>query len=606
MTRTFNHIIFISYIIISISLIGIESKNYCSKCHPLTNQCILCLYQDILIPDKNCVCVGSQKCHALQNYCLECETDEKLCKECDIGYYPDTNGACSYTDHCKISFKGECLECQEDFILVEKNKICKSLLNDDFDNCKDIDTENGVCQECEEGYFLNKGDKKCTKTENCNESMLGICSLCNEGFYLDKRENKCKQKKGDLLFCRQTLDGENCDLCDFGSYMDENEICVQTNFCSKSSGGKCIKCIEGYYLSSSNGYCTNTKNCYSGNKDIGLCLDCNMNYYLNYKDYKCYSNLENNEYKYCRNAVDGECIKCENGYYLGKDNKCTNTPNCEEAENGKCILCTDNYYLGLDNYCSKTEYCIKSRFDDCIECKDGYYHSYLDKKCVEVGDVKELENCKYTCLSKNEIKCCECKDNYYLNSNQTLCLNNKEDGPFYKCRYAEGDGECQQCVDGYHLGSEDKKCTLIDNCRISESEKRCEECDEYFCLDKKTGKCVRNEFLEDENVKIYFACKNTNEEGDKCEKCINGYEVNEEGFCVNMANCEENKDGKCLKCDSEKTENGYFYCANDVFGCIEGHFENCVKCNNLLDLYECTECKEGYEKSLNGACKSKK
>jgi hypothetical protein len=388
--------------------------------------------------------------------------------------------------------------------------------------------------------------------------------------------------------------------------MDENEICVQTNFCSKSSEGKCIKCIEDYYLSSSNGYCTNTKNCYTGNKDIGLCLDCNMKYYLNYKDYKCYSNLENNEYKYCQKVVEGECIKCENGYYLGKDNKCTNSPHCEEADNGKCILCTENYYLGLDNYCSKTEYCIKSRFDDCIECKDGYYHSYLDKKCIETGGVKELENCKYTCLYKDEIKCCECKDNYYLNSDQTLCLNNNEDGPFYKCRYAEGEGECRACVDGYHLGSEDKKCTLIDYCKISENEKRCAECDEYFCLDAKTGKCVRNEFLEDENVKIYFACKKTNEEGDKCEKCINGYEVNEEGFCVNMANCEEKKDGKCLKCDGEKKENGYFYCSNDVFGCIEGHFENCVKCNNLLDLYECTECKEGYENSLNGACKSKK
>ena len=605
MSRTFHLISFMIFFSISTSLLSEEPHNYCSKINPLTNQCIFCLYQNILIPDENGDCVGSQKCFAFQNYCLECETEEKLCKTCDIGYYPDLNGACSYTDHCKISYKGECIECQEDFILVEKNKICKSLLSNDFENCKNIDSKNGLCQQCEEGYYLNKGDKKCIKTENCNESMFGICTLCNEGYYLDKKEIKCKAKKGEFLLCRQTIDGESCDLCDSGSYMDEEGICVNSNFCKKSSNGKCTKCIDDYYLSSNNGYCTNTHNCYIADKDTGLCLECNMYNYLDFKDFKCHTNLEYNDFRYCETVIDEKCIKCEKGYYLGKDNKCSYTPNCEEADNGKCVLCDENYYLGLDNYCSETQLCIRSRFNNCLECEVGYYYSHLDKKCLKSEGVEGLENCKYTCLNQDNIKCCECRDNYYLNSDKSLCLKNTEEGPLYKCRYAEKEEQCLKCIDGYYLGSEDKKCTLIANCKISENENSCLECDDYYCLDRGSGKCVRNDFLDDENIKTFFACKKTNEKGTECEQCIDGYEINEEGFCVDMTNCEEKKDGKCMKCNSEKSEKGYYYCSNDVFGCIEGHYENCIRCNNLLDLFECTECQEGYEKNQYGACKPK-
>ena len=603
MLRNFIFILFINFISISTTSLCIESQNYCTKCNQLTNKCIICSKEDILIPDDNGGCKGSQKCFAGKNYCLECETEEKLCKTCNKDYYPDENGACSYTNGCKISYKGECLECQEDYILIETNKICKSISNEDFKNCLLIDTKNGVCQKCEEGYYLNYGDKKCTETENCFESMFGLCILCKEGFYLNKKENKCEEKNGDFLFCKQTIDGISCDICDSGTYMDEVGICVKSNFCSKSLNGKCEKCKYGYYLSSNNGYCTNTDNCSNADKDTGLCLECNIHYYINSQDYICHSNIEDNEYKYCKQIDDNNCVKCEKGYYLGKDNKCTFTPNCEESDNGKCILCDEKYYLGLDSYCSETEHCIYTRYNNCRECEDGYYYSPIDKKCFNSKGIKSLENCKYTCIYPDGIRCCECKDNYYLNSNQTLCIDNSEEGPLYKCSFVDEKGEkCWKCIEGYYLGTEDKKCTLINNCKTSENEKTCLECDQYFCLDAKNGNCVSNEFLDDENIKIYFACEKTNKEGTSCEQCMEGYEVNEEGYCVDVENCEEKKDGKCLKCKSEINKNGFYYCANDVFGCIEGNFENCLRCDNLLDLYACTECKEGYEINKSGYC----
>jgi hypothetical protein len=105
--------------------------------------------------------------------------------------------------------------------------------------------------------------------------------------------------------------------------------------------------------------------------------------YLDAKDYKCSSNIKENEFKYCQKIVDNTCVKCESGYYLGKDSKCTFTPHCEESENGKCLSCSEYYYLGKDNYCSDVEKCTYSRFNFCRECEDGYYYSSKERKCIK-------------------------------------------------------------------------------------------------------------------------------------------------------------------------------------------------------------------------------
>ena len=579
----------------------VESENLCKKCHPLTNICISCLASDVLIPNKEGGCDGSKKCVAKKNYCNKCDENEKLCQSCEYGFYPDENGGCSYSNDCKISSKGECLKCKEDFILLDKNKMCKSVLNEDFKNCKKINSGLGICEICEDGYYLNSGDKKCTKTKNCYESIFGVCNICNSGFYLDKKNSECKEKYGIFNFCKQTIDGKTCDTCDEGAYLDQDGNCVGTQFCLKSTEGKCEECNSGYYLSANNNFCVNTQNCYYGDKDIGICLDCNMYNYLDTKDYKCSSNIKENEFKYCQKIVENTCVKCESGYYLGGDSKCSFTPNCEESENGKCISCSENYYLGKDNLCSNVEKCAYSRFNFCRECEDGYYYNSKSKRCLRNEGKKSLDNCKYNCLDDENL-CCECKNNYYLDSQQNLCVDNSQDSNFYKCAFTDEKGEyCSQCIDGYYLGSGDKKCTLVDNCKISENENKCSECDDLFCLDAKTGNCVNNDFLHDESKKLYFACKKTNNEGTVCEQCLDGYKLTD-GYCVNLDDCEDQKDGKCLTCKSEQSKDGYYYCANEEFGCIQGHFKNCLRCDNINDLFECTQCKEGYGKDQYGAC----
>ena len=576
------------------------SENFCNKCNPLTNLCRKCLF-DILTPDNNGGCTGIQKCTLGKNYCDECDILGELCSKCTNGYYPDKNGGCSFTENCKISNKGQCLECDNDYILIGKDlelKYCKYLDIEDFKNCKEIDKETGLCQACEDGYFLNIGDKKCTKTQNCNESIYGNCVSCTTGYYLNKKNSTCLLKNYNFLYCKQSLDGKNCDICDDTSYLDQNGTCALSNHCSYSINGKCQKCISNYYLSQYDSICSTEKFCYKADKDTGLCTECQKDYYLDTKDYKCKSNREENDFKYCKTVVDSQCIGCIQDYKLSNDSKCTFSYNCVEAENGKCILCENNYYLGLDNKCTNIKHCIYSNnYGDCKECEDNYYYDALNKTCYKATD--NFENCKYS----KGIKCDECKNNFYLNLANNTCVDNSKIGPFYKCaRSDENNKICIRCIENYYLGFEDNKCSLINYCKFSQDENTCIECDEYHCLDLKKGICVDNDIIYDENIKFYFACNKTNLEGNACAECFDGYEVGENGYCVDVSRCSEEKDGKCIKCTDELNDYGFSYCANSVFGCIESYYDNCLRCDNLLDLSKCTECKEGFDAVFYGDC----
>ena len=607
--------IFYLYLLISIKKIlsipiCIESKNNCRKCNLLTNICAICEIKDILLPDNNGRCIGSEKCIIGKNYCKECSQEGKSCKTCETNFFPDKNGGCSYSMNCKLSYKGVCFECEDEYILIGNNefKMCKYIFSDDLKNCQKINNLNGNCEICEDNYFLSEGDKKCTKIENCFETIFGKCDLCIEGFYLDIKEDKCFNKT-DTLFelCKQTVNGEKCDICDDGLYFDENGLCTFSNFSSESLNGNCKKCIKDYYLAN-NYFCSNEENCYNADKDTGICLLCNEHYFLDDKDYKCKSNLDDNEFKYCRELKNNICIKCDSSYYMGKDNKCSKTKNCEESENGKCILCSENYYLTYDGFCSNVEHCIYTSYNgECRECEDDYYYSLRYKYCIEANVSNIFYGCKFANIF--EEYCLECKDNFYFNYNKSLCFDNSQEGRLYKCAYSDDNGElCEVCIDNYYLGSEDQKCSLIENCKKSENVSVCLECDDYFCLDVKNQRCIDNNFLEDDNIKIYFACKRTNEKGTGCEECIEGYKINEEGYCIDVENCEvRQEDGKCLKCKNKVDSNGNIinYCANDIFGCVEIKYSNCLKCNNLTKIYACTECKEGYNLSIYGECLEK-
>ena len=599
---------FILILLLKISLSFSEcivNNNHCTKCHPLTKLCIKCDL-NIYSPDENGGCKNSNKCEIGLNQCEECNENGQLCKKCIEGYFPDDNGGCSYTDNCEISYNGKCLKCKENFILIgEKEhiynndviKICKSLLFGDLKNCEEINEITGFCEKCKEGYYLNIGDRKCIKSENCYESSLDICTKCIEKYYLDKIDSKCKEQNGVFEFCQLSVDGKTCDICEDNYYFDENGKCIDINFCLSSNQlNSCEKCIDGYFPDEYKSSCVNTDNCLYGDKDIGICITCKVNYHIDYKDGKCTSNQEEEDFKYCAIIENNICIECSPKYNLGEDNKCSTTKYCAESSDGKCISCIDNYYLGLDSNCCDVENCIYSYYNSCLECKDNYYFDIRERKCL-IGDEK-FKNCK---LGDTVFFCQGCKNDFYLNWTDSLCYSNKENGKYYKC--SETDyytGECIGCIEGYYIGYDDNKCTLIEGCAISENENKCLECMSDYCLNVKTGECIYKYGIEDEDKKFYFRCNRTDEEGEKCKICDENLSLDENGLCIDNIHCiEKNEDGTCKQC---KNDNEGIYCLNKVFGCVDISFKPfCLECNNLANFFYCTKCIEG--KTLdNGNC----
>ena len=112
---------------------------------------------------------------------------------------------------------------------------------------------------------------------------------CNQGYYLNKKEGKCIEKKDNLLYCKQSFNGRNCEICHDNYYFDGNGICVKTQFCEESENLICKKCIPGYYkvknYSHTSEFFTNTDNCNKVDQYKSIYELCNHGYYLDFTDY---------------------------------------------------------------------------------------------------------------------------------------------------------------------------------------------------------------------------------------------------------------------------------------------------------------------------------
>ena len=576
--------------LITINSECINNQNNCEICHPLNDICLKCI-SDNYFPEENGGC--EPKCTLGKNFCYKCSEDLSICLTCEQGYFPDKIGGCAFVPNCYSSYKGKCLQCEEDYILIgEENtfQICKSLNTEDLKHCKIINKINGLCDQCEEGFYLNEGDLKCGPIEHCYEAVYDVCSLCVEGYYLNKQENKCIKNYEDFIYCKETVDGKNCDSCLSRYFLAEDGKCTDTLMCMETKNGKCTKCVDKFYLSEDN-CCTTEEKCQYGDGVTALCNYCYSGYYLDNKDKKC-KIQENEEFEHCE-IYEGGCIECEPGYYIGGDLKCSKIENCQESQDGKCIECKEGFYLGKDNRCSSVEHCIYSGgLFECEECEDGYYYSMHNKTCVKSGG--NFENCKISVFVENQ--CSLCKDNYYLNKTDYLCYDNTGiNNDFYKCEFTDYNGEkCDKCKIGYYLTSGDGKCITVSQCKYSKNENECNVCNEAYCLDVKNNKCVENDYLQDGKENIFIACNRTNEMGDKCELCLDGYEPNENGYCVDVERCEEKENDICIKCKDDNLDEGIYYCANKIYGCLKTIVMGCQQCNDLKNLYTCTQCREGF------------
>lgn len=573
------------------------SINNCEKCNYESTLCFKC-EKNIYKPDKKGGCEPSRECKLGQNYCNECNMEQNLCKICETGFYPDKNGGCSITDNCEISYEGQCIQCIEDFTLVGNDafKYCKSKLSDSLKNCKEINPLTGLCSQCKEGFFINSKDHKCIETEHCKESLFGVCTLCQEGYYLDKRDDSCKLWTS-FFNCKVSINGEECDECLDDYYLTNNGKCSISNYCDKADKkSTCQKCLKGFYMTLNGHYCTRGKNCASGDKDFGICKSCKNSFYYNSEENECFSNEEDNEYKYCEIVKDNICTKCTYFYYLDEDSKCTPDKNCLKSENGICTKCKEKYHMNQNNICTNVtnleiENCISfNEKGECEECENNYYYDNLRKKCFM--SLNQFKNCKSTFDSE---RCHFCKKGYYLNQTDYLCYSNVKDNLYNKCGIVNQRGECVECENNYFLNVIDLKCSKIENCAISNNAEECIKCDDYYCLDFKEQKCVDNYASpENKDEEKYYACNITNDEGTECIECANEYFELENGKCINKGDCAEEEDGECIKCN-EVSHDRIPVCLNKKFGCVETSSWHCLKCDNETDFDQCTKCEEGFE-----------
>ena len=99
------------------------------------------------------------------------------------------------------------------------------------------------------------------------------------------------------------MDGKYCSECDHDYYLLEPGYCIGINYCLKGAiYNKCKKCFPGYYLSNYDGSCTKESKCDIGDKHLGICLECETDYYVNNAKTctKCYWNyITGGKYYYC-------------------------------------------------------------------------------------------------------------------------------------------------------------------------------------------------------------------------------------------------------------------------------------------------------------------
>ena len=172
------------------------------------------------------------------------------------------------------------------------------------------------------------------------------------------------------------------------------------------------------------------------------------------------------------------------------------------------------------------KHCLNSHLegDDlkCTECEKGYAINTATNQFVESDNCFEVDD-NGKCTS------CNNKVNIYIRANQKgKCV-------FDTCKKYDEDGVCKKCNDYFYLNIK-KKCSYIKIpfCKklAEENENECEDTS-YFLKGKDSSEyeIAKEEYLS--------RCEHKN--GDICDICESGYEVDSSGKKCVLIGCEELK-----------------------------------------------------------------
>ena len=130
-------------------------------------------------------------------------------------------------------------------------------------------------------------------------------------------------------------------------------------------------------------------------------------------------------------------------------------------------------------------------------------------------------------------ECTECNEFFCLNIKNGQCyynheIENEENKFYYKCNRTNEEGTaCGNCVEGYEL-DKNGLCMVKGNCDEFNEGNICKKCFNYFCLNNYFGCHEIN----------YDNCLECNDISNfnKCTKCYDGYEMNENNQMLKKIN----------------------------------------------------------------------
>ena len=555
------------------------------------------------------------------------------CKKfCEMNYYPivdykDNNEKIKNILKSNLKIIDDSLE-QDIKDIIEKGKLCINNVdeNNGLRKCikieYDLNTKNYKCTKCIDGYQLDNSNNRCVqKTEvEKNETK----QECNSETIFIKAEKGtfCEKPEGVLRGCANGTTADtnyvntiyNCNNCSAG-FKSIFSFFFKRNICLGKFEDEMVNAIglpEDAYLGIDkdtdieDGKCTieesftpDGDNCYlCKNSKVGM-PGCNG---------PCTYSLERNNIIEC----EGECLT---GYLETSKGVCES---CEIVNKG-CLNCKykKDYPIGY------SEFKRQNRFE-CTECDEGYQLTKNDgicHHCTEFG-FTHCDKCIKN-INNNELECIKCIDGYFLGNNGycTKCVepkvqstlnrcifcNNTEEGGIEGCDLCFSDNgiiTCQQCIKGFILSEEDKKCIKIKehidlekyaNCQkvstIDGVQFDCTKCMENYTdlYDKNRNEkiCVNHDFLLTPKPETLKYCKNSINMGTEdqpkhsCEKCIENdiltQEQREQGVTFTKITFSENETSYC------DISTNY------------GIMQNCSEARRIKNqegniIYNCTKC----------------
>ncbi|EDR25321.1 protein serine/threonine kinase, putative [Entamoeba dispar SAW760] len=451
------------------------------------------------------------------------------------------------------------MKCPKRQFFDEKKNICQNCSNY-CSNC----INSTYCIYCDDGYINRNG--KCYDTNDiCSSNSESSCYFCDpkNSYFIES----CRDCSSHCKLCQEK---KVCLQCEDNYYLNQTSQCVKTDVHQEIMvQDHIISCMSGYYLKNNQ--------CISCSESYGLgCQICDS--------YQCISCSPTTVFlkgsciipEHCNKITNGVCVNCEGLYYsnftscIDFYNSSSVTNHCLLMHSGQCIVCNKNYFRLPNGTCSEyqTDHCVEPSELGCFRCEDGFF---LDLKgyCVPC-----IDNCRYCA---NSTHCLQCKPHHSL-TNSLECLNASQLNDNCELITSFGNG-CVVCKKGYYRYGLD--CTQCNSsCLSCQNLDSCLECKDGYLMNK-DAKCIAlNETI---------GCINTTSEHIGCDKCAEGYYLEQYECVVCPFNCKECYKDKCILCfGNDIVISGICYPMTTV--------SHCISVNNS----QCNQCGIGYIVNYNG------